>query len=206
MRILIDEKPSDPLTPAQRRDISLWTMKDLFQGAIFTPDEATHAYIAKTKWSYIVAVGLFATIGWTLALFVDAYEQAAVIIGVLIMSALLSGWLLFMLRRKVRIWNEQIGRRLLGLVPSSGKIGFDRAGLSVGDKVLPWNTLEMQQVNFIRYSVGLSGGRRTTMYIIERLALASPSGPVVLDTAMMGNGRLIVDNIWRRLTAAPSLP
>ena len=41
------------------------------------------------------------------------------------------------------------------------------------------------------------------MYIIERLSLASPSGPVVLDTEMMGSGRLIVDNIWRRLAAAP---
>ena len=52
--------------------------------------------------------------------------------------------------------------------------------------------------------IGQTGGRRATMYIIERLSLTSPSGPVVLDTAMMGSGRLIVDNIWRRLAAVPA--
>jgi len=43
MRVVIDQKPSDPLTPAQWREISLWTVKDSFQGSMFSADEATRA-------------------------------------------------------------------------------------------------------------------------------------------------------------------
>ena len=40
MHVLIDEKPSEPLTPEQQREISLWTMKDSFQGSMLSADEA----------------------------------------------------------------------------------------------------------------------------------------------------------------------
>jgi hypothetical protein len=114
---------------------------------------------------------------------------------------LVAAYQFFMLRRKARIWNERMSRRLLGLAPSASKVGFDRSGLGVGDRVLPWGTLAIQQADFIRYSVSVARGGTTTVYILERLVLASPSGPVVLDTAMMGSGRLIVDNVWRQLAA-----
>jgi hypothetical protein len=63
MRILIDEKPSDPLTPRQWREFSLWTMKDSFQGSMLSADEATRAYTSKTKWMYIIATSMFLALG-----------------------------------------------------------------------------------------------------------------------------------------------
>jgi hypothetical protein len=203
MRIVIDEKPSEPLTPAQQREISLWTMKDSFQGSMLSADEATSAFIGKTKWLYVIATGLFFALGCGVAVVADPSDQLAIFAAIVVLTLLLAGCQFLLLRRRTRIWNERMSRRLLGLAPSVGKIGFNTTGLGIGDRVLPWNTLAIQQVDFIRHSIGQTGGRRATMYIIERLSLTSPSGAVVLDTAMMASGRLIVDNVWRRLTAAP---
>ena len=58
--------------------------------------------------------------------------------GVLVLSLAVAAYLFLLMRRRVRIWNERLGKRLLGLAPTSGKIGFDASGLSVGDRVLPW--------------------------------------------------------------------
>ena len=204
MRVLIDEKPSEPLTPAQRREISLWTMKDSFQESMLSADEATRTYTSRTKWLYIVSTGGFFALGCGVALVAGPSDQPAIYIAVLVLTLVIAACQFLFLRRRTRIWNERMTRRVAGLAPSSGKIGFDMTGLDVGDRVLPWNTLAIQQVDFIRHSIGQTGGRRATMYIIERLSLTSPSGAVVLDTAMMGSGRLIVDNVWRRLAAAPT--
>ena len=204
MRIVIDEKPSDPLTSRQWREISLWTMKDSFQGSMLTADEATRAYISKTKWIYIIATSLFFTLGCGLALLFEPAEQRVIYVFMLGFTFLVATYQFFMLRRKARIWNERMSRRLLGLEPSAGKVGFDKIGLGVGDRVLPWDALAIQQADFIRHSITVARGGTTTMYILERLSLTSPSGPVVLDTAMMGSGRLIVDNVWRRLAVAPT--
>ena len=204
MRVLIDQKPSDPLTPAQRREISLWTMKDSFQGSMLSADEATRAYTSRTKWLYTIATGILVILGCGVGLVAAPSDQPAILIAVLVLAILLAAYQFLLLKRRTRIWRERMSQRLPGLAPSAGKIGFDTTGLGVGDRVLPWNTLVIQQVDFIRHSIGQTGGRRATMYIIERLSLTSPSGPLVLDTAMMGSGRLIVDNIWRRLAAAPT--
>ena len=204
MRVLIDQKPSDPLTATQRREISLWTMKDSFQGSMLSADEATRAYTSRTKWLYMVATGMFFVLGCGVGLVAAPSDQPAIYIAVLVLTLLIAACQFLFLRRRTRLWNERMSRRVAGLAPSSGKIGFDTTGLGVSDRVLPWNTLAIQQVDFIRHSIGQTGGRRATMYIIERLSLTSPSGPLVLDTAMMGSGRLIVDNIWRRLAAAPA--
>ena len=200
MHILIDDKPSDPLTPAQQRDISLWTMKDSFQGSMLSADEATRAFTRKTKWLYVIATVLFFVLGCSVALVANSSDQLPIFAAIVVITLLLAACQFLLLRRRTRIWNERMSRRLLGLAPSAGRIGFDTIGLGVGDRVLPWGTLAIQQVDFIRHSIGLTGGRRSTMYIIERLSLTSPSEAVVLDTAMMASGRLIVDNVWRRLT------
>ncbi len=204
MRVLIDQKPSDPLTSAQQREISLWTMKDSFQGSVLTADEATRAHTGKTRWLYIISTGVFFVLGCGVALIVTPSDQPAVYIAVLGLTLSVAAYQFFLLRRKTRIWSERMSGRLQGLAPSTGKIGFGTAGISVGERVLPWSGLEIQQVNFIQFTIGNTGGRRARMYIIERLSLTSRSGPIVLDTAMMGSGRLIVDNIWRRLAVAPA--
>jgi hypothetical protein len=204
MRILIDEKPSDPLTARQWREISLWTMKDSFQGSMFSADEATRAYTSKTKWVYIVATSMFLALGCGLALLLDPSEQPVMYIAILGLTLLVATFQFFSLRRKTRTWNERMSRRLLGLAPSAVRVGFDKIGLGVGDRVLPWDALAIQQADFIRHSITVTRGGTTTMYILERLSLTSPSGAVVLDTATMGSGRLIVDNVWRRLAVAPT--
>jgi hypothetical protein len=204
MRIVVNDKPSEPLTPAQWREISLWTKKDSFQGSMFSADEATRAYLSQTKWMYIIATSLFFALGCGLTLLVEPSGQPLMFIAMLGLTFLVAAYQFFMVRRKARIWNARMSGRLLGLTPSASKIGFDTEGLGVGDRVLPWSTLAIQQADFFRYSVTAPRGGTNTVYILERLSLTSPSGPVVLDAAMMGRGRLIVDNVWRRLASAPA--
>lgn len=204
MRIVVNDKPSDPLTPAQHREISLWTKKNSFQGSMFSADEATRAYLSQTKWMYIVATSLFFALGCGLTLLVEPSEQSWMFVFMVGFTFLVAAYQFFRLRRKARLWNERMSGRLLGLAPSASKIGFDTAGLGVGDRLLPWGTLEIQQADFISYSVAAPRAGTRTVYTLERLSLASPSGPIVLDAAMMGSGRLILDNVWRRLASAPA--
>ena len=144
---------------------------------MFSADEATRAYISKTKWVYIVATSLFFALGCGLALLLEPSGQPTMYIFMLGITFLVAAYQFFMLRRKARIWNERMSRRLLGLAPSASKVGFDTSCLGVGDRVLPWGTLAIQQADFIRDSVSVARGGTTTVYTLERLALASPSGP-----------------------------
>lgn len=57
MRILIDDKPVDALTPKRERSLMLGRTQDDVKGAVLTPAEATESYVRQTKrWFTILAV------------------------------------------------------------------------------------------------------------------------------------------------------
>jgi hypothetical protein len=39
------------------------------------------------------------------------------------------------------------------------------------------------------------------IHVVERLSLAAATKPIVLDRAMLQNGLLLIDNVWRMLRA-----
>jgi hypothetical protein len=199
MRVLINDKPHDPLTPKQERMLSLARAQDSAESAVLSAEEATRGYIRPIKRLFVIAGVFFALIACSVALLAEPADRA-VIYGFAIVAGLSVAAALFLaLRRRARIWNDRMGLRQLGLPPAGSGIGFDATGLSVGDRTLPWSLLQIHQVDFAEFT-----SRYASMYRIERLALAASSGPVVLDAEMMRNGRVFVDNIWRRLHPADS--
>jgi hypothetical protein len=201
MRILIDGKPHDPLTPAQESDISVSRELDSAQGSMLSADDATRAYLEQIRWLCVIAGGLFFLLSGAIALLAEPVDRPAVCGVVIVANLSVAGALFFFLRRRARAWNDRLGLRLLGLPPAGDRIAFDPTGLGVGNRALPWDSLRIEQADFAEFIV-----RRARMYRIERLSLASSSGTIVLDPAMMRNGRPIVDNVWRRLRPVAHFP
>lgn len=199
MRVLINDKPHDPLTPAQQRMLSLARVQDSAESSVLSAEEATRGYIRPIKQLFVVAGVFFVLIACGAALVAEPSDRAAVYGFVIVASLAVAVALFLALRRRARIWSERMGLRRLGLPPAGSRIGFDAAGLSIGDRTLPWSLLQIHQVDFAEFT-----SRYASMYRIERLSLAASSDPVVLDAEMMRNGRVFVDNIWRRLQPAVS--
>jgi hypothetical protein len=200
MRVLANDKPHDALTPAQERNISLWTVKDMGESSMLSAEEATVAYLGQIKWAFGISGCLFILLTAGIALAAKPSETSFAYGAIIVLDLSAVAALLFFLRRRKRLWNEQMGLRLMGLAPAGSRIAFDAAALHVGGEALPWLSLQIDQVDFTRFT-----NRRAEFFIIKRLSLTSPVGPVVLDPVMMRNGRMIVDNVWRRLrkSAAP---
>jgi hypothetical protein len=199
MRVLVNDKPHDPLTPAQQRMLSLTRVQDSAESSVLSAEEATRGYIRPIKRLFVVAGVFFVLIACGVALVAEPSDRAAVYGFIIVASLAVAVALFLALRRRARIWSERMGLRRLGLPPAGSRIGFDAAGLSIGDRTLPWSLLQIHQVDFAEFT-----SRYASMYRIERLSLAVSSDPVVLDAEMMRNGRVFVDNIWRRLQPAVS--
>jgi hypothetical protein len=101
---------------------------------------------------------MFLALGCGLVLLLDPSERPVMYIVILDLAFLVATFQFFSLRRKTRLWNERMSRRLPGLAPSAGKVGFDKIGLGVGDRVLPWDALAIQQADFIRHSITAARG------------------------------------------------
>ncbi|SRR5882757_2596433 len=197
MRVLINDKPHDPLTPAQERMLSLARAQDSAESAVLSAEEASRGYIRPIKRLFVIAGVLFALIACSIALVAEPSDRAVIYGFAIVASLSVAAALVFALRRRVRIWNDRMGLRRLGLPPAGSRISFDATGLSIGDRTLPWRLLQIHQVDFAEFT-----SRYASMYRIERLSLAASSGPVILDAEMMRNGRAFVDNIWRQLHPA----
>jgi hypothetical protein len=85
------------------------------------------------------------------------------------------------------------------LAAAGSAISVDAVGLGIAGQIFPWPALGIDQVEFARF-----GNRHLDVFMIERLLLTAPTGRVVLDPVMMQNGRVIVDNVWRRLRPSPA--
>ena len=194
MRVLIGNKLQDAFTPEQEGYISSVRQEERVEGAILTPEAATAAYISQTKWLFIILGGISVAASFGMTLLADPPDQAVVFGGAVSINFALALVLTWMLRRRVRIWNEKLGPRASGLPPVGSKIVADAEGLVAGGRAIPWPTLRIDQVELAEFTT-----RRVTVYFIERLSLADAVGPVVLDAAMVEKGRLIVGDVWRRL-------
>ena len=200
MRVLINDKPGDPLTPKQERMLSLARTQDSAESSVLSAAEATQSYIRPIKRLFVIAGVLFALIACSVPLVAEPSERVFASGFGIAASLLVAVALSYALRRRARIWNERMGLRQLGLPPLGSRIGFNATGLSIGGQAaLPWSSLQVHQVDFAEFT-----SRYTSMFMIERLSLDAPSGPLVLDPMMMRNGRVFVDNIWRRLHPAVS--
>ena len=205
MRILIDGKAAAALTAKQERALTLSRTEEAVQGSVLAADEATNAYIRQTKRLHFIigSIGVVLILCGSLAGAISDEMDGWLIapVGVVIAGAL-ALFIHLMVRHRIRAWNRALGHRGEGMAPAGTAIGVDAKGLSVASEVFIWPSLAIDQVEITSYSSGADTSE--TFHVIDRLSLAASERVIVLDKAMMQNGPLLVDNVWRRLHPAAS--
>ena len=196
MRIVIGGKLSPDLTPKQLAAINPYRPAARLSGKVMSEDVASAAFVGETRQLYAILAAIVFVL--TLAVGLLAAPGDEIVVYSFIVSANILLWLFlfFLLRRRVSAWTAAAGGRGLGLPPEGTIVTVDDKGLEVGGKLLAWPALRIDQVNLADYT-----SRGNPYYLIERLSLATASEVVVLDAMMIGNGRPIVGNAWRRLRA-----
>jgi hypothetical protein len=204
MRILINDRPVDALTPKQERSFMLAKVQQDVKATVLAPAAATAAYIAQTKkWFLIlgaIALVLMAAIA-IVGLVADPIDGSVVAISAVFIGAAFVLFMYLLLGHRVRTWNRKLQHRSEGLPPAGTVIFMDAKSLAVGAEIFAWPSLAIDQVELTRSTV-TSGDTSSVIHIIDRLALSAGTKAVVLDRAMMENGLLLVDNAWRKLRNA----
>jgi hypothetical protein len=197
MRVVIDGKPHDPLTPAQEKEINLFRDQPVVEGVVLSADEATRLNVRGIKRTFAVMTGLVMILSIGIALMADPADRAIVFGWVGICVAALALFYFLSLRRRTSKWQADLGRRRTSLAAGGSMVRVGAADLAVGGNSFAWSALAIDAVEFRRIS-----SKRLTLYMFERLVIGSPAGPIALDVAMIGNGHFIVGTAWRRLRAA----
>lgn len=197
MRILIDGKICEALTPAQEKDVRQFRAEDSVRGQVLSADEATAARGSQTRTVFAILWGVTAAVAVIMASLAEPADQSIVFPAAAFILLLLGAFFVFIYRRRKQIWRRDLPRRLEGMAPEGTAIGVDAAGVIVGGWTHPWPALAIEQVELGRYR-----SSRATILTLDRLALRGPGGLIVLDPAMMRNGHLIIGNVWRRMRAA----
>jgi hypothetical protein len=204
MRILIDDKPVEALTRKQEKTFFLAKVQEAVKGRILTPAEATEVFITQTKrWYMIVGgIGLVLMVGVVIAGVFGEPNSAVffILFGLVIIGALVL-FMNLMLRHRVKVFTRKMTHRLEGLMPVGTVLAIDSVGLSVGPDTFAWPVLAIDGVELTTGSLP-SGDTTTDITIVERLSVAAGPKTFMLDRAMIENGTLLVDNVWRRLRAA----
>jgi len=201
MRILINDKPVDALTPKQEKSFMLSRIEPEVKAIVLTAAEATQAYVAQTKRWFLILGGLAVVVMLGTAVagpFIDPMDGGLVSVGALIICAVFTPAMYLLLRHRIGAWDRKLAHRSEGLPPAGTAIFLDAKGLSVGPDIFAWPSLAIDQVELTRTSVS-SGETSTVIHIVERLSLSAGTRTVVLDRAMLQNGLLLVDNAWRKL-------
>jgi hypothetical protein len=204
MRILIDDKPVDGLTPKQEKTFFLSKVQEAVKGRILAPDEATRVFIRQTKqWFMIMGaiagvLMLLVVIGGVVG---EPKSAAYIIVFAIVVVGALALIMNLNLRHRVKVFTAKTAHRLEGLMPVGTVLAIDGAGLSVGAETFTWPTLTIDTVELSTGSMP-SGDTSTDIMIVERLSVAAGPKTVMLDRAMIENGMLLVDNVWRRLRTA----
>ena len=204
MRILIDNKPVDGLTPKQEKTFFLSKVQEAVKGRILTPDEATQVFIRQTKqWFTIMGaiagvLMLAVVIGGVIG---EPKSAAYIIVFAIVVVAALALIMNLNLRHRVRVFTRKMAHRIEGLLPVGTVLAIDGAGLSVGPETFAWPMLAIDTLELSTGSLP-SGDTSTDIMIVERLSVAAGPKTFMLDRAMIENGMLLVDNVWRRLRPA----
>jgi hypothetical protein len=204
MRILINDKAVDELTPKVVKSLMLSKVQSEVKARVRTPAEATEFYVSQTKRWFTILAGVAVVLMAAIAIAGLSYEPndaPFLIVGMLVIVGALLLFMILLLRHRVKTWNNKLQHRSEGLAPAGTAIFLDENALSIGSDILPWPSLVIDQVELSQSSVQ-SGDTSTVVHVIERLSLKAGAKSFVLDRAMIENGLLLVDNAWRKLRAA----
>jgi hypothetical protein len=204
MRILIDDKPVAGLTPKQEKTFFLSKAQEVVKGRILSPAEATQAFVRRTKQWFMIAsaIGGVLMLAVVIGGIVGEPNSAGFIILVAMVMVIAVVLILSLgLRYRVKVFTRKMAHRLEGLMPVGTVLAIDGVGLSVGAETFAWPMLAIDTIELSSGSLP-SGDTSTDIMIVERLSVAAGPKTFVLDRAMIENGMLLVDNVWRRLRTA----
>ena len=196
MRVVIGNKLSPDLTPKQMAAINPYREAARLSGKVMSEEEASAAFVGETRQLYAILAAIVFVLTLAIGLLAAPGDQIVVYSFIVAANILLWLFLFLLLRRRISTWTAAAGGRGLGLPPAGTTVTVDDQGLEVGGKLHAWPSLRIDQVNLADFT-----SRGNPYYLIERLSLATANEVVVLDAMMIGNGRPIVGNTWRRLRA-----
>ncbi|SEO86588.1 hypothetical protein SAMN02990966_03138 [Rhodospirillales bacterium URHD0017] len=197
MRVLIDGKVREPLSPAEEQDVRQFRVEESVEGSVLSADQAGSAQVSQTRLLLLILWAVTAIVAAVMVLVAGPADQAMVLVGAVLIVGALGVFLAIVLWRRKRRWQQDLARRLEGMAPADTAIGVTAAGVAVAGQIFPWSALAIEQVELAKFSI-----RYRTMFTLERLTLVGPGGVVVLDPALMRNGHLIIGNAWWRMRLA----
>jgi hypothetical protein len=201
MRIMLDEKPVDALTPKNAGSQMRPRIAEQASGMVYTPDEAKTA-VTEQNSRVLVLVGAIAVMligGIMIA--GSSYEPSSTaafaITGVLLVGSLMV-FMYFLHQLRIRKWSEKLDHRLQGLAPAGTTVSIDANGLTVGGDSFAWPSLAIELVEVRTFSVADSDD---VTHMVERLQIKTQDRrTLVLDRYMVSDGAMLVDSVWRRLS------
>ena len=197
MRVLIDGKVHEPLSPAEEQDVRQFRAEESVEGSVLSADQAGRAQVSQTRLLFMILWAVTAIVAAVMASLAEPADQATVLVGAVLIVGALGAFFAIVLWRRKRRWQRDLPRRLEGMAPADTAIGVTAAGIAVAGHIFPWSTLAIEQVELAKF-----GSRYRTMFTLERLTFVGSGGVVVLDPALMRNGHLIIGNAWRRMRLA----
>jgi len=197
MRVLIDGKVHEPLSPAEEQDVRQFRAEESIEGSVLSADQAGRAQVSQTRLLLMILWAVTAIVAAVMVSLAEPADQATVLVGAVLIVGSLGAFFAIVLWRRTRRWQRDLPRRLEGMAPADTAIGVTAAGVAVAGQIFPWSTLAIEQVELAKF-----GSRYRTMFTLERLTLVGSGGVVVLDPALMRNGHLIIGNAWRRMRLA----
>jgi hypothetical protein len=205
VRILVNDKPVEALKP--KVNYLLAKVREEVKGTVMTAPDATAYYIRHTSRWFKILGGMVIAFTIVVVAAGSSYEPRnapTFILFALVACGSLAAFMVWMLRRRIRIWNEKLSHRGEGLPAAGTQISIDARGLALGVESFAWAALSLDQVEMTRVTHSTGANTSETVHIIERLSLRAGSRAFTLDRQMMQNGPVLVDNIWRRLQPKPA--
>jgi hypothetical protein len=199
VRVLIDGKVHEPLSPTEEQDVRQFRAEESVEGSVLSADEAGRAQLGQTRLVFMILWAVTAIVALVMVSLAGPADQATVLLAAVLIVGALGVFFAVVLRQRAGRWQRDLPRRLAGMAPAQSTIGVTAAGVAVAGQIFPWSTLTIEQVELAKF-----GARYRTMFTLERLTLVGSAGVVVLDPALMRNGHLIIGNAWRRMRLAGS--
>lgn len=197
MRVLIDGKVHEPLSPAEEQDVRQFRAEESVEGSVLSAQQAGRAQVSQARLLFMILWAVTAIVAAVMAALAAPADQATVLVGAVLIVGALGAFFALVLWRRKRRWQRDLARRLDGMAPADTAIAVTAAGVAVAGHIFPWSTLAIEQVELAKF-----GTRYRTMFTLERLTLVGSGSVVVLDPALMRNGHLIIGNAWRRMRLA----
>jgi hypothetical protein len=194
VQILVNQKPIENFTAKQEKQLRLTRELASVSGSILSAEEASAAFRRRMNWQYgaLAVVALAAIAG--LALAADALDAPLIYLSAAVILILLMGVLFYAYRRRMTAWDRDLAPRVHAVAAAGSAVEMTDLGLAVAGHAYAWPSLKIDALELIKVS-----DEGTITFFIDRLVLVSARGPIVLDSALMRNGRVLVDNAYRRL-------